>query len=120
MRKHTSGPWHISSHSCEYGSVVADTPCREPKSERDVARDLDEVNSYGGYLIAESIAPQNRPLIAAAPALYDACQDAHRLLTVARELSDRRMAEQVVALAAVRLDCVTRDVDGAETEVSNG
>lgn len=120
MARHTPGPWRVSPHSCEYGSVVADTPCREPKNERDTEHALSEVNDYGGYLIAESIVPQNRPLIAAAPALYDACQDAQRLLTVALELCDRCMAEQVVALAAVRLDQATCEIDGAETEAANG
>lgn len=118
MPKHTKGPWRIGTGKTALGSVVSDIPCQRLEYSDDER--ASELEYYGGFLVAESITPENRALIAAAPALYDACKDAHRLLTVARELSDRRMAEQVVALAAVRLDCVTRDVDGAETEVSNG
>lgn len=62
--KHTPGPWRIGKN---YGAVVADHPVPE-------LRGSDDVNAYGGHLIAESIALQNRPLIATAPELLEALQ----------------------------------------------
>lgn len=64
----TPGPWRVGKR---YGGVVADKP---PTSARfsDHYTAASEVEAYGGYLIAESIAPENRDLIAAAPELYEA------------------------------------------------
>lgn len=50
---HTATPWRIGK-SC--GSVVADEPVPEVSGAEDVAY-------YGGYLIAESIAPRNAEFI---------------------------------------------------------
>ena len=58
MSAHTPGPWRVGA--C--GSVVADHPIPELSGS-------DEVEYYGGHLVAESIAPQNMALIAAAPEL---------------------------------------------------
>lgn len=55
MTKHTPGPWRVSR-----GAVVADHPVPEIGGS-------DATDYYGGHLIAESIAPQNRAVIAAAP-----------------------------------------------------
>lgn len=63
--KHTPGPWRIGKN---YGAVVADHPVPE-------LRGSDDVNAYGGHLIAESIALQNRPLISAAPELLEVAKD---------------------------------------------
>jgi hypothetical protein len=60
---HTPGPWREGTG----GSVVSDHPVPEVGGSDDVAY-------YGGHLIAESIAPQNRPLIAAAADLFSAAQ----------------------------------------------
>lgn len=57
--KHTPGPWRLGKSG---GSVVADAPVPEISGS-------EAVEHYGGHLIAESIAPQNQPLIAAAPDL---------------------------------------------------
>lgn len=57
----TRGPWRAGRK----GSVVADYPVPEIGGS-------DAVDYYGGHLIAESVAPQNVPIIAAAPALRDA------------------------------------------------
>ena len=55
---HTPGPWREGKWG---GSVVSDTPIQEgvPGSE--------DVDYYGGYLIGDSIAVCNRPIIIAAP-----------------------------------------------------
>ena len=67
---HTPGPWRIGA-SC--GAVVADHPIPE-------IRGSEAVEHYGGHLVAESIAPQNRPLIASAPDLLAALQESNVLL----------------------------------------
>jgi hypothetical protein len=64
--KHTQGPWRIGK---TYGSVVCDTPIPE-------MRGSDDVEGYGGHLIAESITKANANLIAAAPDLLEALKDA--------------------------------------------
>jgi hypothetical protein len=68
--QHTKGPWRKASGAIDYGAVVSDT---SPRPLTGHCLEADEVAAYGGYLIAESIAPQNKALIAAAPDLYEAC-----------------------------------------------
>ncbi len=76
---HTPGPWHEGTND---GAVVSDNPttrwdleaCKD-HPEMDKAR-LSEVDYYGGYIIAESILPEDRPLIAAAPDLLAAVMGA--------------------------------------------
>lgn len=63
---HTPGPWRPSK-GCKgeiFGAVVADHPVPG-------MRGSGAVGYYGGHLVAESIAPLNRPLIYTAPDLYD-------------------------------------------------
>lgn len=60
---HTPGPWRVGTWG---GSVVADYPIPVGGS--------DDVDYYGGHLVAESIAPQNTPIIAAAPELLAAAK----------------------------------------------
>lgn len=60
--KHTPGPWR---HGKVGGCVVADAPVPEVSGS-------DAIDYYGGHLIAESIAPQNVPAIAALPELLAA------------------------------------------------
>lgn len=62
--KHTPGPWRFGNRSDD---VVADTNAGHSDDEGSLA-------FYGGHLVAESIAPRNRPLIAAAPELLEALQ----------------------------------------------
>ena len=57
---HTSGPWRIGNN---YGSVVCDTPIPEISGS-------EHTEHYGGHLVAESIAPKNRAIIAAAPEIF--------------------------------------------------
>lgn len=67
VEKHTptEGPWRISDKAP--GTVVADAPVPG-------VRGSDATEYYGGHLIAESIAPQNLPLIAAARSMFAALQ----------------------------------------------
>ena len=60
----TPGPWRVSGGNNVYGSVVADHPHECCHSNPD------DVEAYGGHLIAESIRGANRNLIAASPDLY--------------------------------------------------
>ena len=73
--QHTGGTWRIAAPAGGniYGAVVSDVKPsgRKAKPEDDAL----EVGAYGGYLIAESIAPQDRPIIAAAPAMLDALRE---------------------------------------------
>lgn len=63
--KHTPGPWRAGSETGGKGSVVSDQLAVGALSGSDA------VAYYGGNLIAESIAQENIPLIAAAPELLD-------------------------------------------------
>lgn len=68
MTQHTQGPWRPSPKNrpgVRYGAVVADHPVPGVAGSEDTA-------FYGGHLIAESVAEQNVPIIAAAPELLDA------------------------------------------------
>lgn len=63
MSAHTQGPWRAGR-----GCVVADHPVPEMGGS-------DAVDYYGGHLIAESIAPQNIPLISTAPEMLALLQE---------------------------------------------
>ena len=56
---HTPGPWKDGEMGA---SIVSDSP-------EGYVWDEGSVRAYGGFLIAESIAPCNKPLIKAAPDL---------------------------------------------------
>lgn len=73
---HTPGPWRVGVKG--YGEVVTDDPDAAPD---DYTAELWE--GYGGVLIAESIAPRNRALIAAAPDLVAVCELSVGLLRAA-------------------------------------
>lgn len=60
MRKHTPGPWRIGTNA---GAIVTDEPLP--------GQGEDERQFYGGYLVAESVAAHDRPLIAAAPMMLE-------------------------------------------------
>ena len=87
MSAHTPGPWRRGK--C-YQSIVADAPVPGIKGS-------DDVEAYGGNLIAESVATQNIPLIAAAPELLAVLQRlyAHGYTTMA----DHAMVAEVIAKA---------------------
>ena len=75
--QHTGGTWREGSWQGGaniYGAVVSDVK-PSGHERRTPEEDAAEVEAYGGYLIAESIAPQDRPIIAAAPALLAVLQD---------------------------------------------
>lgn len=67
--KHTAGPWRAGSGTGGNGSVVSD------QLAVGALGGPDAVDYYGGNLIAESVAPENIPLIAAAPELLAALRD---------------------------------------------
>ena len=65
MSPHTQGPWRPGKTG---GAVVADYPIPEVGGS-------EHVEYYGGHLVAESIAPQNVSIIAAAPEMLTALKD---------------------------------------------
>ncbi len=72
--KHTPGPWSV----CSCGAVIAEAKyaTEDDKSTGHFAADTDERVVYdGGLLIAESVKPHNRRLIAAAPDLLAALKE---------------------------------------------
>lgn len=62
MSKHTPGPWR---EGARYGAIVADHPVEG------MYQGADAVEYYGGHVVAESVAPCNRALIAAAPEMLE-------------------------------------------------
>ena len=60
---HTQGPWRVGRP----GAIVADHPVPEVSGS-------EAVDYYGGHLIAESVALQNAPILAAAPEMFDALE----------------------------------------------
>ena len=76
----TPGPWRLGKYN---SAVVADTkPAYRVAhalligNETVEESDRSEIAHYGGHLIAESICPEDAPLIAAAPDLYAALDEA--------------------------------------------
>lgn len=68
MVEHSKGPWWLSDKQPD-AVLTAD-----PSASEGLRYAEDNFQYYGGHLVAESIAPQNRPLIAAAPELLDALE----------------------------------------------
>ncbi len=60
--QHTKGPWRAGNVGA---SVVSDHPVEEMTGS-------DDVQYYGGHLIAESISKENRNIVIASPDLYEA------------------------------------------------
>jgi hypothetical protein len=90
MSAHTPGPWRKGK--C-HQSVVAETPVPGIKGS-------DAVEVYGGHLIAESVATQNIPLIAAAPELLEAARKACQALLYADHPLDRTIGAELEAVIA--------------------
>lgn len=63
--KHTAGPWRANA-TCLYGSIVSSQPTGNPSAD-----DPRNVEAYGGYLVAESVLPNNLGIITAAPEMFD-------------------------------------------------
>jgi hypothetical protein len=82
---HTPGPWRRGRHG---GSVIADHPVPEIGGS-------DSVAYYGGHLIAESIAPQNLPIIETAPELLAALEGLVDGIDRQRNSFGLRMAEKL-------------------------
>lgn len=71
----TPGPWH--GCAVQPDAIIADSPLGIWRLEACDPHRLDEERDhFGGYLVAESVAPPNRPLIIAAPDMLEACREA--------------------------------------------
>ena len=91
--KPTPGPWRIGAH----GGIVADVPIA------DGVEGTEDTTFYGGYLICETVAPCNQPLIAAAPDLLAALEAEHEALGCQDEAA-AEACETCVLIAAAKGD----------------
>src|SRR5438132_4123811 len=72
---HTPGPWRISDNL--HGGIVSDHPTGRPLEADPFVTEggvliPDDFQAYGGYMVCESALPKDRPLIAAAPEMFEA------------------------------------------------
>lgn len=88
----TRGPWRRGKYP---HSIVADCPVPGIKGS-------ENIEAYGGYLIAESVAPQNMPLLIEAPAM----------LALLRELIDIEGQQPGTAAWAKKVNALIARVDG--------
>ena len=91
MTAHTAGPWRASIGG-KFAIVVGDYPVPGIKGS-------DEVSYYGGHLIAESVAPQNARLIAAAPDLLATVRELLALHIAHHNAIEHAAARKVIAKA---------------------
>lgn len=75
----TPGPWRAGKAGDQ---IVADVPIENGPGGSD------SVDYYGGYLVAESVAPCNQPLIAAAPDLLASCKELREALAASMRVLD--------------------------------
>src|SRR2546422_7343989 len=71
---HTPGPWRISDHL--EGGIVSDHPTGRPLEADPFVTEggvliPDDREAYGGYVVFESVLLADRPLIAAAPEMFE-------------------------------------------------
>lgn len=99
---HTPGPWRSATPqggSLPYGAIVADTlPAGRHYSP---GAEASEVAAYGGYLVAESVQPQDRPIIVAAPDLLAACESVLANMAPLIQAGDPLGLESARVLSAV-------------------
>ena len=102
--QHTPGPWRPGKNS---DSVVADVPVEHGPGGSDA------IEYYGGHLVAESVAPCNRPIIAAAPSMYDALHQIAYEPFGHDEATDREVLDAITALARQTVAAIAKHVEGA-------
>lgn len=97
MPKHapTPGPWRQSPGASD--AIISDTcPERYPCLD-----DADCLAHYGGYVIAESVLPENMAIIIASPDLLEACERALRWMGVCT-LDDEQETLNLLRLAIAK------------------
>ncbi len=92
MSKHTPGPWRAGTWGA---SVVSDQPIQ------DGINGSDDIQHYGGHLVAESIAACNMPLIIAAPELLESLTNLVGLAKLAAARLDKYHAALAHAEAVI-------------------
>jgi len=105
----TPGPWRAAPGG-RYGAVVSDVPVEGTVPSEG------EREAYGGYLVAESIAPQDRPLIAVAPELLGALEWALPLLDLIRPVELVRRGIEAEQFEAMN-ERAKRAVASAQAEI---
>lgn len=71
MTQHSKGPWRAAPEGVPYNAIICDEPMRTYKDSYTAEQ---EREAYGGYLVCESVARQNVPIICAAPDLLEALE----------------------------------------------
>jgi len=64
--KYTPGPWSVGTKQGD--TIIADK--KHARHDRETGHDA--IDYYGGVCVAESVLPENRELIAAAPEMLEA------------------------------------------------
>ena len=99
--EHTPGPWEDGNNNSD-AIIVKERPA--DGWHESGAYEQSSLKYYGGYLIAESVRPCDRPLIKAAPDLLAACEkmlaawDGYEL-TAALDASIRGDVDDAIAKA---------------------
>lgn len=76
---HTEGPWRVGHNH----SIVSDVPIEGGPTGGN------EAHYYGGFLVAETVAPRNRRIIAAAPLLLRSLFQSDALIREAQSILAR-------------------------------
>ena len=90
-RAHTPGPWVDSPGS---GDAIISTNHDAIQAEIDRGGPFtkEALEDYGGYVIAESVAPNNKALIKAAPEMLTACKSMRAAINAYRDTDISTMA----------------------------
>lgn len=96
----TPGPWRANRHT-----VVSDTKPDSANYSPLYTEEMEKA-AYGGYLIAESIAPENCAIIAAAPEMY-------RALETIVALAPTSWSSALATAVSIARDALAKAEDGA-------
>jgi hypothetical protein len=120
---HTPGPWRISENLP--GSVVSDHPTGRPLEADPFVTEggvliPDDFEAYGGYLVCESVLPKDKPLIAAAPEMFETLRLAEAWIAAPLESHQAGLIvppdADVPGVALARIRDVLSRIEEAEAE----
>jgi hypothetical protein len=95
---HTPGPWRISDRLD--GGIVSHHPTGRPLEADPFVTEggvliPDDLEAYGGYVVCESVLPKDKPLIAAAPEMFETLRLAEAWISGPSGLSLTEVLERV-------------------------